>query len=245
MTMFTDGLEAATGDPNNFYPTQSKHDTDILFVSVEEMEAEFYFPEKKTLIFPKGSFYVEDAQVRTKGYWYKIDTHRTPASAKQAESFSVSNWIEDTMSVAHEASVGFSASATAAAKPFGIGAEITIEASIGYAITIANDHSKGMSSDSGAMVEPGYQCDAWGRRVHLTARANVGNISKIELYKMWKKQNFPNGFSAGVAPLVKFDESNKEERIYEEFCKLYGKRLEADYTLPLKEIYYVQYPISA
>lgn len=110
---------------------------------------------------------VPDARLTTTGTWRRLDRRR--GISTEAEEMSVSQGVSFSESIAHEVSVGISTGAEIEVAPFGLGVTATVEASLGYALTLAKERSKGIDRSITVTVNPGEVVEIWER----VAKVNV------------------------------------------------------------------------
>jgi hypothetical protein len=165
-----DKCAASTADPNvaseflnaDGYPRQMAITQDVLVVSTTPPCIDGY-----TFTMRNGDVvFAKDAAITYSGQWKKIAFRRVAKNGSE-EELSYSNAKEVSEEIAHEASVGLAASITAGVKPFGVGAEATVEASLGYALSIANGTSEGTEWGHTLNVGPGEEVVVWTRQVEV------------------------------------------------------------------------------
>ncbi|MCA8986449.1 MAG: hypothetical protein KDA78_02330 [Planctomycetaceae bacterium] len=153
------------------YPSQVINDSYLWAISEKDLKR---FYDRDDLV----DFYDQEirrtplrlpaATMTVRGDWKKIAERQNPSTAKHDRTFVMTNSQAVSQEMAHEISVGLAVSATAGVKPFGVGAEVTVETSVGYALTIANSKELGQEWSEDAIFEPGQFLQAWQRQVEVT-----------------------------------------------------------------------------
>lgn len=119
-------------------------------------------------------------KMTVRGDWTKIAERQNPPSAIRDRTFVMTNSQSVSQEMAHEISVGLAVSATAGVKPFGVGADVTVEASVGYALTIASGRELGQEWSEDAVFEPGQFLQAWQRQVEVTVEFDQDQYFKAD-----------------------------------------------------------------
>ncbi|GEM_PF-6883046 len=159
------------------YPTQKFHPEETLNSSAlaEDVPYSFLIPKSMGIVFPVLT--IPQSKVKYDGIWKQVGKHMVPTNGN-AQTFSHIRHEAVTKGVAHEASVGLEASVTAGAKPFGVGVEVTVSASVGYALTLSTETTFERESASSVCLEPGYGGQWWERELKVNAQVDASYFDK-------------------------------------------------------------------
>lgn len=111
-----------------------------------------------------GPVVAPDAEITYSGRWERIAFRRVAGSG-ESEEISYSAGFTVSTEVAREISGSLSLSATGGFKPLGVGGEVTVEGSIGYALAIANGTENSQDWEHTVSVNPGEEIVIWARRL--------------------------------------------------------------------------------
>lgn len=118
-----------------------------------------------------GPVVAPDARIVYSGTWERIGQRRVARSGV-ADEFSYSSSLSISEETAHEINASLGVSAMAAFKPLGVGVEVTVEASVGYALTMASGTEAGQEWSHSVTVNPGEEVVLWARRLHVEVEWN-------------------------------------------------------------------------
>jgi hypothetical protein len=175
-----------TGDIS--FPPETKHHDSFGWTIKNDRDFDKFFrlnnPSTPTLRefrkqIREATVLLPNASNKVQGNWKLIARQNNPRSARKSLSYSYGNSVEVSLEMSHEISAGLGVSATGGFKPFGVGAEVTVEASIGYAFTVATGEAKGQEWQATFEVEPGQLMQVWQRTINVETTLDTRTMFEL------------------------------------------------------------------